>query len=260
MNIVVLAPRESLFLPSFFPPFLKKRGRDVRAIFMTPLHYGKETSLDSLWRFQTAFGWWNLGRIAWRIITAKILDRLGIGPARGRYYSIPSIAKAHGIPCQPIADVNTEDFLQRLRDLQTDLIVSIYCTQLFGSKLIELPRKGCLNIHGAPLPRYRGIAPAFWMMTHGEPKAAETVFLVNQFIDAGDIVEVEHFDIQPYESLYTFILRSKRIAGECLLRAIDKVENGTAQPVPLNKEEGSYFSFPTREAYHRFRQRGRRLW
>jgi methionyl-tRNA formyltransferase len=144
--------------------------------------------------------------------------------------------------------------------MNTDLIVSVSCPQIFRGPLIELPPQGCLNMHGALLPKYRGIAPSFWMMVQGEGKAGVTVFFVNEGIDAGDVIEQDGFEIYAEETLDQFIIRSKQIACHALLRAIKKVEEGNPQRVPLNTEEGSYFGFPTREAYREFRRRGRRLW
>ena len=159
-----------------------------------------------------------------------------------------------------MADLNAEGFRERLRSLNTDLIVSVSCPQIFRRPLIELPRHGSLNIHGALLPHYRGIAPSFWMMAHGEKTAGVTVFLVNEDIDRGSVVETVEFPFEPDESLHEFIVRSKRIACDALLRAIDKIETGDVQPAPLPVEGGSYYTFPTREAYREFRRRGRRLW
>jgi methionyl-tRNA formyltransferase len=156
--------------------------------------------------------------------------------------------------------VNDPIFLERLRQKQIDLIISVSCPQVFRRPLIELPTRGCLNVHGAVLPKYRGIAPSFWMMANGELEAGVTVFLVNEDIDAGDVVACETFPIGERESLHEFIVRSKAIACRVLLRAVDLVEAGNPPTKPLDTRGGSYFSFPTREAFTRFLQRGRRLW
>ena len=259
MNIVFLTADEPLYLPAFFARVLQHRARDTRAIFMAPSRYGHDTTLHMVRKYTAAFGVWNLLRLMRRLGTVKVLGRLGRGGG-DRYYSVPAAAVGYGIPCELISDVNDPAFLERLRAMEADLIVSVSCPQLFRKPLIELPALGCLNMHGALLPKYRGIAPSFWMMVHGETHAGVTVFFVNQDIDAGDIVEVEAFDIGPDESLHDFIIRSKRIACDVLLRAIQKVEDGTVSTQPMRKEEGSYFGFPTREGYREFRRRGRRLW
>lgn len=260
MNIVFLTADEPLYLPAFFARVLHERAADTRAIFMAPSRYGRDTTLNMVRKYTAAFGVWNLLRLLRRLVRVKLLDRLDRFRPRGQCHSVPSVAAAYAVLCELIPDVNDPAFLERLRAMGTDLVVSVSCPQLFRPPLIELPARGCLNMHGALLPKYRGIAPSFWMMASGERQAGVTVFFVNQDIDAGDIVEVEDFDIGAEESLHEFIIRSKRIACEVLLRAIQRVQSGTVQTRPMKKEEGSYFGFPTREGYREFRRRGRRLW
>ena len=261
MNIVFLTADESLYMPAFFAQLLAERAQDTRAIFCTPTGHGKKNSTFNMARkYRAAFGNLNTLRLSSRVLAARIRDRFGFGRPHGRYYSVPAVARAHGVPCDHVPRVNDEAFLQRLRDLKTDLIASISCPQIFRKALIDLPPMGCLNVHGAPLPKYRGLLPSFWMMLHGEAKAAVTIFFVNEDIDAGDVVETTEIDIHPEESLHEFIVRSKRIHCEALLRAIRKVEAGDVKTRPLEVDDGSYFSFPTREAFREFRKRGRRLW
>ncbi len=264
MNLVILTAEDRLYLPAFFQRFLAKRARDTRAIFSCPLRYGKESTLDTLRKYRRAFGWRNTFKLAGKEAHARVCDRLGLGrganPSAGRYYSIRAVAAQHAIPYEIADDVNAESFRARLREMQTDLIVSVTCPQIFKKPLIETPRVACLNMHGALLPKYRGIAPSFWMMCHGETQAGVTVFRVNEAIDLGDVIEVESFPILPEETLEQFIIRSKAIACDVLLRAIDQIESGTATYRPLTKEGGSYFGFPDRAAYHKFLAQGRRLW
>jgi len=259
MNIAILTADEPLYLPSFFSDFLSRRSSDVRVIYMVPPRYGKDSAVRMIHRYTKAFGLFNLLKLAYRTITTKLLDKLGFRQG-DRYRSIQSAALAYGIHCERAEDVNSIAFLEKLRVEGIDLIVSVSCPQVFKRPLIELPRLGCLNVHGALLPKYRGIAPSFWMMVNGEPNAGVTVFLVNDDIDAGEVVAVRGFPIEPHETLHEFILRSKRIACDVLLEAIALVERGNPPTKPLTKTDGSYFSFPTRDAYKQFRGRGRRLW
>jgi methionyl-tRNA formyltransferase len=260
MNIVFLTADEPIYLPRFFTRLLSRCAADTRAVFVVPSRYGKDSAFRMAKRYVAAFGVFNLVRLLWRTAKAKLFCLLKVGRSRGVYHSVPAAAQAHGIHCELVQKVNAKDFLQRLRDMKTDVIVSVSCPQIFKKALIEVPPRGCLNMHGALLPKYRGIAPSFWMMAHGETRAGVTVFFVNEDIDAGDVIEVEAFDIHPDETLDTFIVRSKEIACEALLRAIRKVADGNVSTTPLDKEKGSYFGFPTREGYREFRRRGRRLW
>jgi methionyl-tRNA formyltransferase len=260
MNIVVLSVEERLYLPAYFERFLAARGHQTKAVFLAPLRHGRQSTFDMIAKYRRAFGWTNLMRLVKREGKARVFDRLGIGVRRGRPYSVQAIARRHDVLCEVIPDVNAPEFHERLRSIPTDLIVSVSCPQIFKQPLIDLPPRGCLNVHGALLPRYRGLAPSFWMMRNGETRAGVTVFLVNEDIDLGDIVEVVEFDIDPQETLEEFIIRTRLIACDAVLRAIEKIESGEATTRPLTKEGGSYFSFPTRDDYLEFRRRGRRLW
>ena len=206
-------------------------------------------------RYVRAFGLHNFAVLAARTLKAKLDDRFGTGAG-----SLRRVARRFGVRCVQAEDVNDPGFLSHLRELGTDLIVSVSCPQIFRRPLIDLPPRGCLNMHGALLPKYRGIAPSFWMMANGEREAGVTLFFVNENIDAGEVVAVERFSIEPTETLEAFILRSKGIACELLLRTLDRIERGTVETSPLDTKNGSYFGFPTRDDYRRFRAHGRKLW
>ena len=260
MNIVVLTADEPLYLPAFFTTFLARRGADTRAIFMAPSRYGKDSTFQMVRKYTSAFGPANLWKLAWRTLVAKGRAKLGLNQPPDRFWSIPAAAHHYGVVCETVPNVNDPAFLDRLREMKTDLIVSVSCPQVFRTPLIELPPLGCLNIHGALLPKYRGIAPSFWMMVNGEERAGVTVFFVNEKIDLGAVVETDEFPILPDETLDQFVVRSKQLHCQAVLRAIDRVEQDNVESRPLSNEGATYFSFPTREAYRQFRQRGRRLW
>lgn len=260
MNIIILTVEERLYLPAFFVRFLAARGKDVRAIFKAPLKHGKQSTWQMINKYRAAFGWQNTFKLARREAWARVADRLRLGQSENRFHSIESVARHFGVPCETVEDVNAPAFHEQLRAMKTDLIASVTCPQLFKKALISLPPQGCLNMHGALLPHYRGLAPSFWMMKHGETRAGVTVFFVNEDIDAGEVIAVEEFPIEANETLEEFIIRSKRISCDTLLRAIDKIERGDVQTTPLDKSKGSYFGFPKREDYLEFRRRGRQMW
>ena len=70
-----------------------------------------------------------------------------------------SAADGWGLPAERIASVNSRDFLDRLRCLAPDIVLVVSFGQLLKDELLNLPRSGCVNIHGSLLPRYRGASP-----------------------------------------------------------------------------------------------------
>jgi methionyl-tRNA formyltransferase len=248
VNIVFLTVDDPLYLPPFFERVLSQRG-DVSAVFVAPPLYRSETSRAAAVRYLKTFGWRSAISLARRVAGARV-----------RRESVERVAARHGVLCERVDDVNDDAFLERLRASGTDLIVSVSCPQLFRKPLIELAERGCLNVHGALLPEYRGVLPSFWMLANGETRAGISVFFVNEAIDAGELCGQRTFEIRPGESLDGFIRRSKAEAAELLLTVLQEVETGVVVRRPLDLAAGSYYSWPDRNAVRRLHAAGHSVW
>ena len=250
MIVSFLTTGDPLYLPKFFarvlPPLSRRHA--VRIYSVPPL-YKNQTSSQAARRYLTSFGLEATIQLTIRLLGAKLARQ-----------SIESACHEAGVHYELISDVNAPEFLDRLRRERVDLLVSVSCPQIFRRALIELPRRGILNIHGAILPQYRGVMPSFWMLANGEQQAGVSIYFVNETIDAGELCGQTIFSIDPKETLDEFIMRSKLMAGELLLRTIDAMERGDVQRRALNLAEGSYFNWPDAKAVRRFRAAGRRLW
>jgi methionyl-tRNA formyltransferase len=249
VRIVFLTTDDPLYLPAFFERVLAERAGDTALVSIAPPLYKNQTKRQALWRYCRTFGLRDTAVLARRTAAAKATRR-----------SVAAICERHGVRHARIEDVNAPDFLDDLRSLGTDVIVSVSCPQIFRPPLIELPGKGCLNVHGALLPHYRGVLPSFWMLANGERQAGVSVYFVNEHIDAGDLCAQRVFDISPDETLNEFLIRSKGVAAELVLEVLAQIERGTVPRTPLDLSEGSYYSWPDRVAVERFRAAGRRLW
>jgi methionyl-tRNA formyltransferase len=248
MKVAYLTTDDPLYLPSFFDRVLSARGDDA-SVFVVPPLYRNQTARAAAWRYFRTFG----ARAAFG------LARRVLG-ARRRGESVAGVCWSHYVPCADVKNVNDPAFLDRLRSIGTELIVSVSCPQIFKTPLIELAPLGCLNIHGAILPAYRGVMPSFWMMAYREREAGVSIFFVNQDIDAGDLCGQRVFAIEPNESLDRFLRRSKTIAADLLLDVLSDVESGSVVRTPLDLTGGSYFSWPDRKAVKQFRLAGHHVW
>jgi len=250
MNITFLTTDEPLFLPKFFENVLPALARrhTVRVCSVPPL-YKSQSSAQAARRYLASFGVTATIQLTTRLLRAKLARQ-----------SIETICRRADIAYELIGDVNAPKFLDSLRRENVDLLVSVSCPQIFRRALIETPPRGILNIHGAILPQYRGVLPSFWMMANGEQWAGVSIYFVNEAIDAGDLCGQEVFPISADESLEEFILRSKVIAADLLLRTIGAMELGDVERRPLDLAQGSYCPWPDAKAVQRFRAAGRRLW
>src|SRR5262245_53466483 len=93
------------------------------------------------------------------LATAGRIARMALASARGGV--VHRQFRARHIPVQDVSDANDPAFLEHLRRLQVDLIVSINTPQRLQQPLLALPPRGCLNVHFGMLPRYRGLLPIF---------------------------------------------------------------------------------------------------
>jgi methionyl-tRNA formyltransferase len=248
VNVVFLTTDDPLYLPDFFEQVLAAR-EDRFSVFVVPPLYKNQTARGAAWRYVRTFGPRAAAGLTRRVVGAKLRRR-----------SIAHVCESHGVTCEYVSDVNDPRFLDRLRSLGTELIVSVSCPQIFKEPLIDLPPLGCLNIHGAILPQYRGVMPSFWMLANGETEAGVSIYFVNEKIDAGELCGQRIFAIEPDESLDEFVRRSKSIAADLLIEVLRKLDAGDLERRPLDLSEGSYYSWPESRDVERFRAAGRRVW
>ncbi len=212
--------------------------------------------------FRRGFGWGQALRMGWRWFKAKIADLVdGLCAYRllRHKYSIGAVARKHGILFTAIGNPNDEAFLERIRSLQADLVVSLSAPCVFKPPLLELPRFGCINLHCSLLPRYAGLLPSFWVLYHGETYTGATVHYMDSKIDNGAILGQVKVPIQPGTSVFELIRHTKAAGAKLMVDMIQKIQRGEIQSQPNRSEEGAYFSWPTVEQMREFRRRGGRF-
>src|SRR5262249_15126884 len=101
---------------------------------------------------------------------------------------IKQFAEAHSIHVEQPDDVNAPESLNRLRDLDPDLLVTAAYGQKLSAELLSIPRLGGINLHGSILPAYRGAAPVARAIQNGETETGVTVIRMTPRIDAGGIM------------------------------------------------------------------------
>jgi methionyl-tRNA formyltransferase len=249
VRIVFLTTDDPLYLPAFFEEVLAERARDTALVSIVPPLYRNQTKRQALWRYYRTFGLRDTFILAARTAAAKATRR-----------SVAAVCDRHGVRHAGTEYVNAPNFLAELGSLGTDVIVSVSGPQILRRELIELPARGCLNVHGALLPQYRGVLPSFWMLANGEHEAGVSVYFVNEEIDAGDLCGQRSFAVTPDETLHEFLSHSKHVAAELVLEVLAQIDRGTIEARPLDLSQGSYYSWPDRAAVARFRAAGRRVW
>lgn len=174
------------------------------------------------------------------------------------FYSYRKMAKRYGIPVIKTDNINSPAIVEIMRKLKPDLIVSVYFRQILGERILRLPKKGCLNIHPALLPSYRGVSPIFWALAFGEKRVGVTIHFMDEQIDHGDIVSQKAILVDKEDMEHLLFLKASLEAVPMLLDSIKQIENDSAARIKQD-ETGPPFSLPTRDAVERFEESGRRF-
>ena len=119
-----------------------------------------------------------------------------------------------GLCTRHIGNPNDGAVVQAIAARKPDIIVSVACPYILKRPLLELAPLGAINIHHAPLPRYRGMMPTFWQMFHGETHSGLTIHYMVPEIDEGEAIFRDSLPIRPGESLHELIIRAKRHGGK----------------------------------------------
>ena len=139
----------------------------------------------------------------------KTKARRSIFSAQESAKKIARLLKTNNVSLKFTNDVNSENFINRLKIQKPDLILSAAFPQIFKRPLLRLPQIGCLNSHPSLLPRCRGAHPIFWAIASGEENSGVTAHYMTEELDNGDIVAQRGFPLLPsirYNELYEQIL------------------------------------------------------
>jgi methionyl-tRNA formyltransferase len=177
-----------------------------------------------------------------------------------RSYSVRGALRKHRVPTLDPASVNDAAFHRQLRQMGVDLIVSIACPQVLKKALLDLPPRGVINIHGALLPKYRGLLPSFWVLANGETETGVTVHYMNEKLDDGPIIVQKRVPIREDDTLHSLVMRSKvEYGADALAEALRQIMSGEVNAKANDSRLATYYPFPTPEAIARFREKGRRV-
>ncbi|MEW5960604.1 MAG: methionyl-tRNA formyltransferase [Chloroflexota bacterium] len=152
------------------------------------------------------------------------------------------------IPVWQVKRLSNPSTVELLAGLRPDLIVVACFSLIFPPALLQLPRYGCLNLHPALLPAYRGPAPLFWMARNDERQAGVTLHFLDEGVDTGDIVAQATLSWPAGISGAELERRCAEAGAGLLLAAVQRLAQGQAVPRrPQPRTGASYFRWPSED-------------
>ncbi|ANI13422.1 bifunctional UDP-glucuronic acid oxidase/UDP-4-amino-4-deoxy-L-arabinose formyltransferase [Pseudomonas citronellolis] len=155
--------------------------------------------------------------------------------------SVAQLCAQRGIPVHAPEDVNHPLWIARIRELQPQFIFSFYYRHLLGEELLACARRGAFNLHGSLLPRYRGRAPANWVLVNGESETGVTLHRMVKRPDAGAIIAQQRVAIDAEDTALSLHGKLREAAGELLERLLPAMLEGDFVEREQDESQASYF-------------------
>ena len=154
---------------------------------------------------------------------------------------VPSPVKEYAISkdlkiYQPEKIRGNNEFLEEIKKLNPDVICVVAYGKILPKELLDIPKYGCINVHGSLLPKYRGAAPIQWAVINGDKTTGITTMYMDEGMDTGDMILKQEVEIGEDEVTGELWDRLSKIGAKLLVETLEKVEAGTAPGIPQEGE------------------------
>ena len=149
---------------------------------------------------------------------------------------VKELAIKHEIPVFQPENFREDEAVEQLRALQPDVVAVVAYGRILPQRVLDIPKKGCVNIHASLLPQYRGSAPYQWAVLDGLTETGVTAQHMALKMDAGDIIDVAKTPIGENETAGEVLDKLAVLGADLLSRVLSRFEKGEVTGTPQNEE------------------------
>jgi len=153
---------------------------------------------------------------------------------------VKEVALAHNLPVFQPEHFREEETVEQLRQLQPDVVAVVAYGRILPQKVLDIPAKGCINIHASLLPKYRGSAPYQWAVLNGEQQTGVTAMYLCREMDAGDMIEAVSTPIGPNETAGQLLDRLAELGAGLLVKTLARFAAGEVAGTPQDGSLATY--------------------
>ena len=172
---------------------------------------------------------------------------------RGKKMLFPPVkekALEYGIEVFQPVKIREEDAVNKLREYNADIIVVVAFGQILPESILNMPKYGCVNVHGSLLPKYRGAGPIQWSVINGDTKTGVTTMYMEKGLDTGDMLLKAEFPIEPSDTYGTVHDKMCLVGAEVLKETLEKIEAGTIVREKQDDSISTYAPMISKETGH----------
>ena len=137
---------------------------------------------------------------------------------------------------QPEKVRNNVEFIEEIKALQPDVICVVAYGKILPKEILDIPRLGCINVHGSLLPKYRGAAPIQWAVINGEKITGITTMYMDVGMDTGDMILKEEVNIGEDETTGELWDKLSEVGAKLLVKTLSQIEDGNAPRLPQGED------------------------
>ena len=155
--------------------------------------------------------------------------------------AVKKVALEHHLPVwQPKRIKKDRETLDKLKATNADAFVVVAYGQILSREILQMPRLGCINVHGSLLPKYRGAAPIQWSIVNGDTKTGITTMLMNEGMDTGDMLLKVETPIQILDNAHEIAATLANQGADLLIETLLKLEKQDIKPIPQDDSQATY--------------------
>ena len=160
---------------------------------------------------------------------------------------VKQFALERGLPVFQFERIRRPEGVECLQALAPDAVITAAFGQILTQQILDIPRRGTVNVHASLLPRYRGAAPINWCILNGETEAGVTLMLTDAGIDTGDMLRSVSTPIGELETAGELTERLSELGARLLAETLPDYLEGRIQPVPQDEARASYLPMLKKE-------------
>ncbi len=149
---------------------------------------------------------------------------------------VKALALERGLTVLQPPKLRTPPFSEELRKLAPDVCVVTAYGKILPKDVLEVPARGCVNVHASLLPRFRGAAPIQWAIAHGDAETGVTLMCMDEGLDTGPMLAMKRLPIGPEDTSTTLHEKLSRLGGDLLRESLPAYLRGELKPVPQPSE------------------------
>lgn len=203
---------------------------------------------------------------AWKKID-EVPENLQFGEdfkLNGRYLTWNQMSAFYGLPpCEIFKSASDSQFLQKIRDLEPDILLNVRNNMIYKKPIIEIPKIGIFNTHLGPLPKYAGLYAAYRQMSRNETQVGCTLHVIDEGIDTGAIIDIAYHPVLPTKSVVWHQIQMYCNGGKMFVKFVDQLASGKSvedcSRVRREDEPIEYFGQVSDEEFEEFEKSGKKV-